>query len=125
MSTCLFSKRERLSARSSVELVFKKGKRYSVDGISLFVLPNELGYNRFLCTFRRGCGNAVKRNRARRVFREVYRQNKDCLKTGFDIVVLLSNSFFSIGNSFGVYVALFFKVLRRAGLNLSDVSLWD
>ena len=116
MSTCSFSRRERLSARRDIELVFKKGKRYSNEGFSLFVLPNGLLHARFLCTFRRGCGNAVKRNRARRVFREVYRQNKDCVKTGFDIVVLISNGFLRLEDSFAVRSTFFFKMLRRAGL---------
>lgn len=122
MSSCSFPKRERLSARSSIELVFKKGKRYSVDGVSLFVLPNELGCNRFLCTFKRGFGNAVKRNKVRRVFKEMYRRNKAYIKTSFDMVVLLSNGFLKMEDGFAMYVARFFKVLRRAGLSLSDAT---
>lgn len=116
MSTCSFSKGERLSIRRSIELVFKKGKRYSNGGISLFVLPNELEHSRFLCTFKRGFGNAVKRNRVRRVFKEIYRQNKDCIKTGFDIVFLLSSAFLKVEDDFAVQVTSFFKMLRRAGL---------
>lgn len=116
MSICSFSKRERLSCRRSIELVFKKGKRCSGEGFSLFVLPNDVGRNRFLCTFRRGFGNAVKRNRTRRVFKEIYRQNKHCLKAGFDIVFLLSNSFLKVENDFAVQVVSFLKVLGRAGV---------
>lgn len=123
MSTCSFPKRERLSARSRIELVFKKGRRYSGEGISLFVLPNDLGHNRFLCTFRRGFGNAVRRNRVRRVFKEIYRQHKTCFKTSFDIVVLLSKGFLSAEGSFAMQFVQFFGMLRRAGLNLNDGTL--
>ena len=116
MSTCSFPKRERLSSRRSIELVFRKGRRYSSEGISLFVLPNDLGRNRFLCTFKRGFGNAVERNRARRVFKEIYRQNKACIKRSFDIAVLLSKSFMKMEDGFSVQVMRFFKMLKRAGL---------
>ena len=95
MSTCSFPKRERLSSRRSIELVFKKGRRYSSEGISLFVLPNDLGRNRFLCTFKRGFGNAVERNRVRRVSKEIYRFNKNSLKKSFDFVLLVSKYSYS------------------------------
>lgn len=116
MSTGSFHKRERLSRRRSIDLVFKKGRRCSSEGISLFVLPNGLGYSRFLCTFKRGFGNAVKRNRVRRVFKEIYRQNKCCLKGDFDIAFLLSSGFLKMEGSFEDYVASFFKLLKRGGL---------
>ena len=116
MSTYSFSKRERLSCRRRIELVFKKGKRYSSEGVSLFVLPNELEYNRFLCTFRRGFGNAVERNRVRRVFKEVYRQNKSSFKTSFDIVFLLSCKSRKVEDDFSMHVESFVKMLRKAGI---------
>jgi ribonuclease P protein component len=40
-------------------------------------------------TFIRKYGNAVERNRARRLSREAYRLIRNSLKTGFDMVLLL------------------------------------
>jgi hypothetical protein len=55
----------------------------------LFVLKNGLPGNRLAVTFMRKFGNAVKRNRTRRVSREAYRLLKHRLKTGFDLVILV------------------------------------
>jgi ribonuclease P protein component len=55
----------------------------------LFILKNGLSGNRLVITFGRKFGNAVKRNRTRRVSREAYRLLKSRLKTGFDFAVLV------------------------------------
>jgi ribonuclease P protein component len=52
-------------------------------------MKNGLSGNRLAVTFARKFGNAVKRNRARRVSREAYRLLKNRLKTGFDLVALV------------------------------------
>lgn len=116
MATFSFSRRERLSCRRSIGLVFKKGKRFSGEGVSLFVLPNGIGCNRFLCTFKRGFGSAVERNTVRRISKEIYRQNKYLLRTGFDIVFLMSSSFLKIESSFTTQKKNFIKMFNRAGL---------
>jgi ribonuclease P protein component len=63
----------------------------------LFVVGNELPHNRIVFTFARKFGNAVERNRARRLSREVYRFIRNALKPGFDLVLLLypGGDFFS------------------------------
>jgi ribonuclease P protein component len=55
----------------------------------LFFLRNGLPQNRVAFTFARKFGNAVERNRARRVSREAYRHMRYRLKGGFDLVLLL------------------------------------
>jgi ribonuclease P protein component len=55
----------------------------------LFVLANNRPQNRLAVTFARKFGNAVARNRARRVSREAYRLTRNGLKTGFDLVLLV------------------------------------
>ena len=57
--------------------------------MKLFFLANELPYNRIAFTFIRKYGNAVERNRARRLSREAYRLMKGDLKTGYDLVLLI------------------------------------
>jgi ribonuclease P protein component len=54
----------------------------------LFRLENGLERNRIAFTFARKFGNAVKRNRARRVGREAYRLLKHRLNSGYDLVLL-------------------------------------
>lgn len=107
-----FSKHERLCGENCIKAVFKNGSRFAYNGVSMFVLPNNLSYNRFLCTFRRGFGSAVERNRVRRISKEVYRQIKNCLKTGFDIVLIV----FSAKGDFFALETQFCNLLRKAEL---------
>ena len=86
--SCL-PKEERLCGAARIRNMFKIGHRYSCDGAKLFVLPNKLPYNRFVCTFKRHYGSAVQRNKARRLSKEVYRQMKSQLVIGKDILLLI------------------------------------
>jgi ribonuclease P protein component len=52
-------------------------------------LKNNLPHNRICFTFSKGFGNAVARNRARRLGREAYRLIKRQLPTGFDFILML------------------------------------
>ena len=56
--SCL-PKEERLCGAQRIRMLLKNGVRYSCDGAKLFVLPNKLPYNRFICTFKRHYGCAV------------------------------------------------------------------
>jgi ribonuclease P protein component len=52
-------------------------------------MANGLAHNRIAFTLARKYGNAVERNRARRLSREAYRLTKNQLKTGYDFVLLV------------------------------------
>ena len=85
-----FPKGMRLSRKSDISKVFKKGKTFRLRDGRLFVLSNGMSLNRFLCTFRRGFGKAVQRNKVRRISKEIYRYQELFLKKGFDIILLVS-----------------------------------
>jgi ribonuclease P protein component len=80
---------ERLKGRDEIRAVFNRGKVVSCRGAKLFVLKNGVSGNRLAVTFARKFGNAVQRNRTRRVSREAYRLLRNRLKTGFDLVILV------------------------------------
>ncbi|MDR1868681.1 MAG: ribonuclease P protein component [Treponema sp.] len=73
MSSFRFRREEHLKGRNEIREVFGRGKRFGCRGAKLFVLKNELPHNRICFTFSRGFGNAVARNRSRRISREAYR----------------------------------------------------
>jgi ribonuclease P protein component len=84
-----FRRRERLKGRGEIGAAFKRGRALTCPGVKLFVLPNGLSHNRLAVTFSRKFGNAVERNRARRVSREAYRRLAPELRTGYDLVLLV------------------------------------
>lgn len=53
-----------------------------------YILPNRLGYVRLGLTTSKKIGNAVARNRARRVLRAAYREVAPKITGGFDIVLV-------------------------------------
>ena len=84
-----FIQEERLKNREQIQLVFKQGKSTAYSGAKLFLLKNELPINRIVFALPRKYGNAVERNRSRRLSREVYRRMRPSLKTGFDLALLV------------------------------------
>jgi ribonuclease P protein component len=84
-----FPQRERLKGRDEIGEVFSRKRVVSCAGAKLLRKENGLLYNRIAFTFSRKFGNAVERNRARRVSREVYRHLRNYLKPGYDLVLLV------------------------------------
>ncbi|MDR0644483.1 MAG: ribonuclease P protein component [Treponema sp.] len=84
-----FARDERLKKQAEISMVFKKGRCASCPGAKLFVLQNGLERNRIAFTFARKFGNAVQRNRSRRISREAYRHLKNTAWQGFDLILLV------------------------------------
>ena len=55
----------------------------------MFIMQNRLPVNRIVFTFARKYGNAVKRNRSRRLSREAFRLVSARLYPGHDMVLLV------------------------------------
>jgi ribonuclease P protein component len=63
-----------LRVSQDFQKVYRNGKRYEGVLMTAFVLPNNLSHNRFgITASRKAIGNAVQRNRARRLLRETFR----------------------------------------------------
>lgn len=86
-----FKREEHLKGRSRIRETFGKGKRYFESGLRLFVFKNNLSYNRICFSFASGrkFGNAVARNRAKRLCREAYRLIKERLICGYDLILMI------------------------------------
>jgi ribonuclease P protein component len=84
-----FGREEHLKGRNEIREVFGNGRRFSCRGAKLFVLKNDLPHNRICFTFSRGFGNAVARNRARRLGREAFRLLGPRLCGGYDLILLV------------------------------------
>ena len=82
-----FSRRERLLHSKDFERVFKEGRIKTGKLLVIRYLRNDLDVSRIGITVGKRHGNAVKRNRMKRLIREVYRLNKSRLKSNYDFVV--------------------------------------
>jgi ribonuclease P protein component len=84
-----FTREERVKRSEEIRNLFKNGKRITIHGAKLFILPNDLERNRIAFTLPRNYGNAVERNRCKRLSREAYRELKAQLKLGYDMIFLV------------------------------------
>jgi ribonuclease P protein component len=63
------------------------GQRVSSRSLLVFGLPNAVGHARLGITVTRKIGNAVRRNRTKRMIREVFRRNRHRIPAALDLVV--------------------------------------
>jgi len=75
-----------LRRKSDFERAYNKGKAFGERYIILFVKNNNLPYNRVAFLASKKVGNSVKRNRARRLMKESYREIKKSVAEGYDMV---------------------------------------
>ncbi len=67
--------------------LYRKGKKNVFEGFVSYIKPNGSDKNGLGITVgKKTVGNAVKRNRAKRVIREAYRLCEPYIKTGYDFI---------------------------------------
>jgi ribonuclease P protein component len=81
-----FRPADRIRKRSEYKTIYDKGQRIPSSHFVLFVMRNALGRPRLGITVTKRVGVAVKRNRAKRLLREIFRRHKSELAS-VDIVV--------------------------------------
>lgn len=68
--------------------LYRKGHCIVSKNVVVYFRRNNLPYIRFGITAGKKVGNAVKRNRAKRIIRQAYRENELSLPVGIDIVIV-------------------------------------
>lgn len=82
------SKQGILRKNASFQAVYRSGKSYANRMMVLYVLPNSDNHRRVGFAAGKRLGNAVIRNRVKRLLRETYRLNQDKLKTDVDLILV-------------------------------------
>lgn len=68
--------------------IYRQGKSYVTPYFVIYFKRNRLKINRLGITATKKIGNAVERNRAKRVIKEAYRLLEQKLPDGLDIVIV-------------------------------------
>ena len=106
------SSRDRVRQRSEFLRIQEQGGRVRGRHLTLFVLPNDFEVTRLGIIATRRLGGAIRRNRSKRMIREMFRRNKSEYE-GFalDIVVLPRPGFSD--KTFNVLQTDYLNTLRR------------
>ncbi|AFQ46462.1 ribonuclease P protein component [Desulfosporosinus meridiei] len=82
----MLQRKFRLRQKSGFKAIFEIGKNYSAKNVAIYVLFKEP--NRFGFIASKKVGNAVQRNRAKRLMREVIRLNLPEIRKDIQIICI-------------------------------------
>lgn len=68
--------------------LYRHGKNIVTPYVAVYLQKNRLNYNRLGITTSKKIGNAVQRNRAKRLIKEAYRLLEPRLPKGYDYVLV-------------------------------------
>jgi ribonuclease P protein component len=85
-------RKEILRKQKNFNSVYNKGKSIANKYSVVISRKNNLGYTRTAYVASKKVGNSVKRNRARRLMREAYRNISPDVRSGFDIIFVARSS---------------------------------
>jgi ribonuclease P protein component len=107
-------KKKRLVSNNQFKDVLAHGHCARNNLLVLYAAKNNLNYSRLGVSVGKIHGNAVVRNRLKRLLREVFRQSQDSIPSGFDYLLMISGpketirdvTFMQIKNSFSGLIDL-------------------
>ncbi|HHV64003.1 MAG TPA: ribonuclease P protein component [Peptococcaceae bacterium] len=108
----MLKKKYRMRKKAEFQTVFAKGKSYSSKHVVIYIfqgLPVKFGI-----VVSKRIGNAVQRNRAKRLLREVIRLNQDGLIVDCQMILLARR--FIIGATFREVEKSVLYIWRKAGI---------
>jgi len=83
-----YRKLERINKRSRFIAIYQQGVWSSSKNFTAIKCGNTLGVKRLGLTVTKKVGNAVKRNRIKRLIREFFRRNKSLFQAEQDVIIM-------------------------------------
>lgn len=83
-----FAPHERIHKRRDYLKIYEQGTREHTPNFTIITLESPSGTGRLGVTVTKKVGNAVKRNRIKRLLREYFRLNKSSLPPSRDMVIM-------------------------------------
>jgi len=77
-----------LRRKSDFSVIYNKGKSVGERYVVLFLKKNGLKYNRIAFLASKKVGKSVVRNRARRLMKESYKQIRENMAIGYDLIFI-------------------------------------
>ena len=104
--------------KTEIKQIFREAAAIKDSGFKLLYMKNGTGISRMAVTTPKNYGNAVERNRTRRIIREVFRNIKEQLKhDGYDLLFIVYKKNLEYKDTFSEL----FSICGQAGiLNVSE-----
>jgi ribonuclease P protein component len=118
-----FPKNKRLISNSQFKDVLARGRRLSNGVLTLYMAENDFDYSRLGVSVGKSRGNAVIRNRFKRLMREAFRQNQEQIPSGFDYLLMISPRWPKKTNVEKIFKIPTFEQVRTSFLALANSSL--
>lgn len=109
-----FKKINRIKSKKSFQTVYVNGHSV-VDALSIiYVMRNQNEHVKIGLAVGKKLGNAVLRNRVKRLMREVFRKRKSEIKQGSYLIWVARKKLISA--DYNTYDRVFMRLIKRAGL---------
>lgn len=100
-----FGREHRLTDRKEINRLSKSGRTIKSENFRLKFARNDFGVSRICFSISKKIATSPQRNRIRRIFREIFRTNKEKIPEGFDYILIcnkeiLSNSYRALEDEF-------------------------